>query len=253
MNTIERFNDKIGKKEEVKMQFMHRTSKYMEMTKAIDDGDTEETPSLEEMTLSDSCSCISSEDLSISSSENCASKKGRRLTFNENVTVREFSLTVGDHPMCEDALPLSLDWFHADDYTRHIDLSRNRGIYYEFPPRLSFAERRQRLQDVACFDDDAFLNVANEHHNSSFHTIIKTVEFSNLLDYFSNSLLNFLSRPGVLEMAEDEEEALLDVIEENIFENDFDSMEHLYDEEQPPQIIAWKNNHAYQRSESFCV
>lgn len=254
MNTMQRFNQKIGKAEEVKMQFMDSNNKFLEIAQAMADGDREDTPSLEEMTLSDSLSCISSEDLSVSSSENCASKKERRLTYDENVTVREFSLTVGDHPLCEDTLPLSLDWYHAEDYTRHIDLSRNRGIYYEFPPRLSFSERRQRLQEVACFDDEAFLNATNNiERNSSLHKIIKTAEISNLLDYFSTSLLNFLSRPGVLEMADDDEEALADVIEENLYENDVDSTEHLHDEEQPPQMISWKNNHTYQRATSFCV
>lgn len=75
------------------------------------------------------------------------------------IQTREFALVVGDHPFCQDGLPVSLDWQHADD-TRPIlriacqqSLSERKQSYV-FPRRLSYEERRQRLRNVSGFTDD---------------------------------------------------------------------------------------------------
>ena len=64
----------------------------------------------------------------------------------KGVFVREYNVTVGDHPMCSDHLPLSLDWSHSDDIkVKNIESSRERQSNYRFPKRLSFEERRKRI------------------------------------------------------------------------------------------------------------
>ena len=81
-------------------------------------------------------------------------KQRRRLRFHPEVEVREYCVTVGDHPLCSDSLPLSLDWPHAEAYSRNLEDSKNRGLYYEPPNRLSLQDRRQRLTKVADFSDE---------------------------------------------------------------------------------------------------
>ena len=77
----------------------------------------------------------------------------RRVSFHQ-IEVREYSITVGDHPFCYDGLPLSLDWEHTDEVTiRDINSSRERKSHYRAPRRLSFDERRDRLFNVSSESD----------------------------------------------------------------------------------------------------
>mmetsp|Transcript_60813 Transcript_60813/g.170443 ORF Transcript_60813/g.170443 Transcript_60813/m.170443 type:complete len:208 (+) Transcript_60813:88-711(+) len=82
----------------------------------------------------------------------------------DRIHTREFALVVGDHPLCQDGLPVSLDW-------QHVDLSEpapkiagqeapvsERKQSYTFPKRLSYQERRQRLYQVSGLTDDQVKN-----------------------------------------------------------------------------------------------
>lgn len=76
-------------------------------------------------------------------------KEERRVSFHPDVEIREHSICVGDHPLCYDGLPLSLDWAHTETpIYRHIDQSRHRTSRYRAPRRMDFAERRERVFDV---------------------------------------------------------------------------------------------------------
>jgi len=78
----------------------------------------------------------------------------RRVSFS-SVEVREYSVTVGDHPLCYDGLPLSLDWEHCEEPSvRSIEESRERDSQYRPPRRLSFDERRDRLFSVNSYSDE---------------------------------------------------------------------------------------------------
>jgi hypothetical protein len=72
----------------------------------------------------------------------------RGVTFHPHVEVREYSLTISDHPFCDDAYPLSLDWAHAHPYVRHIDESKSRGLLYTPGPRICVEAKRRRLAEV---------------------------------------------------------------------------------------------------------
>ena len=74
--------------------------------------------------------------------------------------VREYSLCVGDHPMCSDKLPLQLDWQYHD--APCCPLVNNNAILsiptrtaaYMFPRRMSYHEKAQRLQLVSLYTLD---------------------------------------------------------------------------------------------------
>lgn len=120
-----------------------------------EESDGEDDPSLTD-TITDS----SEEDLSTTSNsveDDCAcpadatmiTSRHRRLTFHPEVTIREYSITIGDHPLCNDALPLSLDWSHAPEYCTDLGQSKSRGNRYQPPRILCLQERRQRLVQVS--------------------------------------------------------------------------------------------------------
>lgn len=97
------------------------------------------------------------EDLSLCSNDSpteLSSNKfnKRRVDFLTVVQVREYSLTVGDHPSCEGPLPLSLDWQHADFYYWNIEDSKERNLFSKGPRRLSARERLERLIAVAGYN-----------------------------------------------------------------------------------------------------
>lgn len=81
----------------------------------------------------------------------------------KGVFVREYNCTVGDHPMCSDNLPVSLDWSHSDDVeVRTIESSRERKANYVFPKRLSYEDRARRIfgdgDEVEVFAEDTWTN-----------------------------------------------------------------------------------------------
>lgn len=83
----------------------------------------------------------------------------------DSIHTREFALVVGDHPLCQDGLPVSLDWQHADHAqpVRKIMSSDDAAVSvrkqsYVFPRRLSYEERRQRLCCVSGLTVDQVKN-----------------------------------------------------------------------------------------------
>jgi len=73
----------------------------------------------------------------------------KRVTFS-TVEIREYNLQLGDHPFCEDGLPLTLDWDYNPE-TTFLDVGQ-----YESglrPRRLTYAERRLRLGSLEVIAD----------------------------------------------------------------------------------------------------
>jgi hypothetical protein len=80
-----------------------------------------------------------------------SSSLSKRVSFS-TVEVREYSLTVGEHPFCKDGLAISLDWHYNQksiflDVCR-LDQGRNVQPLTKSIKRLNFEERLQRLQCV---------------------------------------------------------------------------------------------------------
>jgi hypothetical protein len=85
------------------------------------------------------------------SSEEDSSKRQRRVQFAK-VQIREYALTLGDHPWCENGFPLSLDWKFASRQDVSIDdfeHDRMSGECDRSPRRLDIWERRNLLRRVS--------------------------------------------------------------------------------------------------------
>lgn len=83
----------------------------------------------------------------------------RRVSFHK-IEVREYSLTVGDHPLCRDGLPLQLDWAHGPSTEINMICSRERETKYQMPRRLSYEEKRNRLINTTDYRDQRDRNQA---------------------------------------------------------------------------------------------
>ena len=71
------------------------------------------------------------------------------VRFASSLDVRTFSLILGDHPWCEDDLPIELGW----EYNMKQVEDDNKDIHNQLPPsspsRLSYLERKNLLINVA--------------------------------------------------------------------------------------------------------
>jgi hypothetical protein len=79
-------------------------------------------------------------------------KREKHVRFS-NVEIREYALTVGDHPYCPDGLALSLDWGYSPQTTVKSvvleDTEKQNSL--SSPPlrRLGYMDRRMRLRRAA--------------------------------------------------------------------------------------------------------
>jgi hypothetical protein len=180
------------------------------------------------------CSDFSSQDGSLHS--RCESDFGkvkkvalpvkRRVSLNSRVEVREYSMTIGDHPCCNDGLPLTLDWAYSPEYIyRDIECSRERSRSYQMPRRLGFDEKRERLFEVGEYTD-------SEVRNEEINMVIRMLQ-------------HCWSQTNVLPALKIEE----------IIEEDFVEEEEEEEEEEKPSepVIYWKRNRGpIRRAKSFC-
>ena len=81
-------------------------------------------------------------------SQNLLGKKGVRFS---TVEVREYAVTVGDHPCASDSCPLTLDWQYAKKSKRDINSFENSRYFMRrsYPQRLSPHERRRRIRETS--------------------------------------------------------------------------------------------------------
>ena len=84
-------------------------------------------------------------------SASCVEKQEKHVRFS-NVEIREYALTVGDHPCCPDGLALSLDWGYSPQTTvKSVVLEDSEKQSSCSPPlrRLGYMDRRMRLRRAA--------------------------------------------------------------------------------------------------------
>lgn len=82
---------------------------------------------------------------SISSFSSSGTSNAKKRVSWDRIDTREFALVVGDHPLCNDGLPVSLGWQYSDCGPNSLVKASERKQSYVFPRRLSYDERRQRL------------------------------------------------------------------------------------------------------------
>jgi hypothetical protein len=91
-------------------------------------------------------------------------QQGKKRVSWACIHTREYALVVGDHPMCQDGLPVSLGWQYNDGNSKTLLTQqqqvqvRERLQSYVFPRRLSYEERRNRLVAVSCLTLDQIKN-----------------------------------------------------------------------------------------------
>mmetsp|Transcript_30043 Transcript_30043/g.70833 ORF Transcript_30043/g.70833 Transcript_30043/m.70833 type:complete len:255 (-) Transcript_30043:1494-2258(-) len=103
-------------------------------------------------------------------------KLRRRVQFG-SAHVREYAITVGDHPICRDGLALSLDWYHAkekvydiDDYELLIKQRENqrRGIRRRRRvSKLDYWQRREILNRIGSFSNADLARIECERNQEA--------------------------------------------------------------------------------------
>ena len=87
----------------------------------------------------------------------------KRVSFS-TVEVREYSLTIGEHPSCKDGLPITLDWHYNEESTvlDVVRLNQTQGQHSSnFIKKLNYQERLHRLQLVTGISEKHLLLVRN--------------------------------------------------------------------------------------------
>jgi hypothetical protein len=189
----------------------------------------------------------------------------RRSVSFKSVEVREYSITVGDHPLCYDGLPLTLDWEHSDTVEiRDVSTSRERRGNYRAPRRLSFDERRDRLFSVASSLASSSSPCSFSGEASSAAEIDsspetdRSLELGLIIKMLHNSWsMNSILPPPILDDIDEDEED-----EEESEETD---LRHPYwlqkrrrsqrkkkpSPPPPEQVVEWKRV-PFRRSNAFC-
>jgi hypothetical protein len=81
----------------------------------------------------------------------------RHIRFS-NVEIREFAVTVGDHPHARDSCPITLDWPYAAPYSLTLDEYENKRFFARKSccstsrknlKRMSLEQRRQRVRETS--------------------------------------------------------------------------------------------------------
>lgn len=100
-------------------------------------------------------------------------KKRNKVRFGK-AKVREYSLTVGDHPICKDGLALSLDWnysaervYNVDAYERHRLRKRKSAYRGRRTSRLDYWQRREILQRVGSFSNHELSRIQRQRQEQA--------------------------------------------------------------------------------------
>jgi hypothetical protein len=143
----------------------------------------------------------------------------RRVSF-QHVEVREYSITVGDHPFCYDGLPLTLDWEHAGSVEiRDIASSRERRGNYRAPRRLSFDERRDRLFNMSGTSSSSSSSAESGggEEDGENGENDRALELGLIIKMLHNSWsMNSILPPPVLYDIEEDEDDDIDIDEESV-------------------------------------
>lgn len=98
-------------------------------------------------------------------------KMPKNVRFS-TVQIREYTLVVGDHPLCEGGLAMSLDWAYSPQITvkNVVDVEHERESMLASsvspPQRLGYMERKLRLQQASSEKDEVQRYVEKEQARS---------------------------------------------------------------------------------------
>ena len=184
-------------------------------------------PSLTDNSSVDSALYESDSSLLSATSNNHSKRHLKRRVSFQKIEVREYSLTLGDHPLCRDGLPLQLDWAYGPSTEINMMCSREREQKYQMPPRLSYEEKRNRLIATTNYRDQ-------RDRNQALGQVIQRMQ-------------SWWEQHPVLPMPN-----LYDIQEEDSpsssHRNDCDHGEETFFEIEPPKleeyVFEWRRNHS---------
>jgi hypothetical protein len=142
-------------------------------------------------------------------------RRRRLIQFDTQLRMREYSVTIGDHPGCEDALPLTLDWAYVEStgllpendsgngmehscstdtaLTQCDDTMPKDGSLIQIRP-LTMAERRHRLIHVGAYTEEEVDAYLQEYYSGGYI-------FSVILELLARCLPNrlFVGQPQTIQ------------------------------------------------------
>jgi hypothetical protein len=228
-----------------------------------DDADEEETVSLSESSCSQQTAGLEEPQVDSTVVVSLPSPPPRRVTYDPYVQVREYAVTVGDHPCCQDGLPLTLDWYPTVASPLYYDMRQNhdhgygtvlprrpeRRGPYQMPTRLSLAERRARLFECSALHQAAAATDATPVRSPEIEMVLNMLQQS----WSQTSILPLL--PEMFEEIEEVEDILPRSADEKPVNKDFvaDSTSlAVIPDAAPAHVVHWQRVSRFQRQKSFC-
>ena len=74
------------------------------------------------------------------------------ISFSRYLEIREYALTIGDHPLCRDSLPLSLGWEHGETKVKDLNNFEEQRLPLRrigSDMKLTYYERKNMLRKIA--------------------------------------------------------------------------------------------------------
>ncbi|KAL7565162.1 hypothetical protein ACA910_021539 [Epithemia clementina (nom. ined.)] len=126
-------------------------------------------------------------------------KPVKRQVLFGSVQVREYASTVGDHPLCVDSCPLTLDWGYSDAMEQDLETYESKRFLFRrnVPRRLDIDQRRDRIKETCDMDDESL-------HEMEFH-----VALTRLGPRPASSLLDESMKDGDAKVLDDDDAEML--------------------------------------------
>ena len=144
---------------------------------------------------------VAEEESSQTREKGTKKKHTKKVSWDEHLDVRAYSLVVGDHPCCRDALPIQLGWDYVDESDHSLsDLEQeqhlrrllrfNATTKYQ-PKRLSYMERKHLLQHVSGWTEQDLLHAISS--SCQLKQVRRCLQLQDYCTYSSHQQLRSLS------------------------------------------------------------
>lgn len=104
-------------------------------------------------------------------------KPSYTVRFDETVQVRDYAITLGDHPLCRDDMALTLGW-EFETRERSLEQSKSRDKKYSLPPRLSFLQRKRLVGKQRLTENDRRRRVSSLQATAAVEKVLEILRES---------------------------------------------------------------------------
>ena len=139
---------------------------------------------------------VAEEESSQAREKGTRKKYTKKVSWDEHLDVRAYSLVVGDHPCCRDALPIQLGWDYVDESDHSLsDLEQEQQLRrllrldtskYQ-PKRLTYMERKHLLQHVSGWTEQDLLHAISS--SCQLKQVRRCLHFQDYCTYSSHPQL----------------------------------------------------------------